>query len=67
MFKKTFPLVTAVAVAVASMAPLTQVNAVEGHTQARSPQFWWPNQLNLSSLRQHSKESNPYGDDFNMK
>ena len=65
MLKKTIPLVTAVAVAVASMAPLSQVNATEGHAQARTPQFWWPNQLNLSSLRQHSKESNPYGEDFN--
>ena len=26
---------------------------------------WWPNQLNLSILRQHSSLSNPMGDDFN--
>lgn len=26
---------------------------------------WWPNQLNLSILRQHSEKSNPMGDDFN--
>jgi catalase-peroxidase len=26
---------------------------------------WWPNQLKLSILRQHSKLSNPMGDDFN--
>ncbi len=26
---------------------------------------WWPNQLNLNILRQHSSESNPLGDDFN--
>ena len=26
---------------------------------------WWPNQLNLSILRQHSSESNPLGEDFN--
>ncbi len=26
---------------------------------------WWPNQLNLSILRQHSQLSNPMGDDFN--
>lgn len=25
---------------------------------------WWPNQLNLSVLRQHSSLSNPMGDDF---
>jgi catalase-peroxidase len=26
---------------------------------------WWPNQLKLSILRQHSEKSNPMGDDFN--
>jgi catalase-peroxidase len=26
---------------------------------------WWPNQLKLSILRQHSSKSNPMGDDFN--
>lgn len=26
---------------------------------------WWPNQLNLGILRQHSSLSNPMGDDFN--
>ncbi len=25
---------------------------------------WWPNQLNLKILRQHSKQSDPMGDDF---
>ncbi len=26
---------------------------------------WWPNQLNLDILRQHSSKSNPMGEDFN--
>jgi len=26
---------------------------------------WWPNQLNLNILRQHSSLSNPMGEDFN--
>lgn len=26
---------------------------------------WWPNQLKLNILRQHSSKSNPMGDDFN--
>ena len=30
-----------------------------------SNQDWWPNQLNLSILHQHSSKSNPMGDDFN--
>jgi len=32
--------------------------------QAKTNQFWWPDQLNLSVLRDHDKRSNPYGDDF---
>ncbi|WP_353375727.1 catalase/peroxidase HPI [Microbulbifer sp. NBRC 101763] len=33
--------------------------------QPKSNQFWWPNQLDLRPLRQHSPRSNPMGDDFN--
>lgn len=36
--------------------------AVEG--QAKTNQFWWPDQLNLSALRDHDNRSNPYGPDF---
>ncbi|MET1255518.1 catalase/peroxidase HPI [Aliikangiella maris] len=32
---------------------------------AKSNQFWWPDQLNLSPLRAHAPASNPYGADFN--
>jgi len=28
-------------------------------------EFWWPNKINLSSLRTHSPQSNPYGENFN--
>ncbi len=31
---------------------------------ARSNDFWWPERLDLSTLRQHSAESNPLGKDF---
>ena len=31
----------------------------------RSNQDWWPNQLNLQVLHQHSPLSNPMGEDFN--
>ncbi|WP_198293123.1 catalase/peroxidase HPI [Cupriavidus sp. UYPR2.512] len=31
----------------------------------RSNDFWWPERLDLSPLRQHDAESNPYGKDFN--
>ncbi len=33
--------------------------------KAKSNQFWWPDQLDLSSLRDHDARSNPFGDDFN--
>jgi len=37
------------------------------HTASRgtSNRDWWPNQLNLSVLHQHSSKSNPMGEDFN--
>lgn len=31
---------------------------------SKSNQFWWPEQLDLSPLRDHDTRSNPYGDDF---
>lgn len=33
-------------------------------TQAKSNQFWWPDQLDLSALRDHDSRSNPLGKDF---
>jgi len=33
-------------------------------TRPRTNQDWWPNQLNLQVLRQHSSRSNPMGEDF---
>ncbi|NNL66798.1 MAG: catalase/peroxidase HPI [Myxococcales bacterium] len=32
--------------------------------QAKSIQFWWPERLDLSPLRDHDPSSNPYGADF---
>ena len=32
--------------------------------EPKSPQFWWPEQLNLQPLRQHAAESNPMGEEF---
>jgi catalase-peroxidase len=41
-------------------------------TTSRSPRGttnkdWWPNQLNLSVLRQHDKKANPMGEDFDYR
>jgi catalase-peroxidase len=33
-------------------------------TRPRTNQDWWPNQLNLQPLQQHSPRSNPMGEDF---
>jgi len=33
-------------------------------TQAKSNQYWWPDQLDLSPLRDHDARSNPLGEDF---
>lgn len=33
--------------------------------QAKSNQFWWPDQLDLSPLRDHDTRSNPLGNNFN--
>jgi catalase-peroxidase len=35
-----------------------------GGTQAHTNRDWWPNQLDLSVLHQHSNLSNPMGEDF---
>lgn len=33
--------------------------------KAQSNQFWWPEQLDLTPLRQHSPRSNPFGQSYN--
>lgn len=60
MIKKTLPLVSALALAV-SMS-MASVDAVA--QEAKSKMFWWPEQLDLTPLRDHAPASNPYGDDF---
>ncbi len=39
-------------------------HAASGGTSNRD---WWPNQLRLELLRQHSSKSNPLGEDFNYR
>ena len=44
----------------------TMVSGVSAeNTFAKPPTFWWPERIDLTPLRQHSPESNPYGADFN--
>ncbi len=61
MQKKVMPLLVAFAVAV---IPLMPTSAVSAPGEPRSNQYWWPEQLDLSPLRQHAAESNPLGEDF---
>jgi catalase-peroxidase len=61
MFKKTNARVAALlaaAITIVASGP-----ALAGG-EARSNQFWWPDQLDLSPLRAHGSESNPMGADF---
>ena len=58
MLKRTLPIAAAISVALSSVVmPAKAFTA----TEAKTNQFWWPEKLSLSPLRQHSAESNPYG------
>ena len=49
--------------AVAAM-PLVSTHAVSAQGEPKPKQFWWPDQLDLSQLRQHDARSNPLDKDF---
>ncbi|MEX2303858.1 MAG: catalase/peroxidase HPI [Bryobacterales bacterium] len=53
-------LLAAVAVCAASLVLTDALRAQE----PKPNQFWWPEQIDLSPLRQNAAESNPMGDDF---
>ncbi|OCQ23606.1 catalase/peroxidase HPI [Pseudoalteromonas luteoviolacea] len=53
--------------ATVSMALSSAANASPSATQIKTNQFWWPEQLDLSPLRQHSVKSNPYGEHFDYR
>jgi catalase-peroxidase len=61
MNRKLMTMLVACAVAAIPLIPKTAVSA-EG--EPRPNQFWWPDQLDLSPLRQHAAESNPLGENF---
>ena len=54
------PLAVAIALAAMPMLSSTVIAAPE----MRGHQFYWPEVIDLSALRQHAAESNPYGADF---
>ncbi len=62
MLKKSMQLLAAFAVAVSPLVPASLASA-EG--EPRSNQYWWPEKLDLTPVRQHAAESNPMGKEFN--
>ena len=48
----------------ASVAPRVETSNEASRATANSNQFWWPERLDLSPLRQHAAESDPMGKDF---
>ena len=62
MFTSTKPLIMALAMA---LTPMAAMNSAQAGGTPKSNQFWWPEQLDLSPLRQHGAESNPLDADFN--
>jgi catalase-peroxidase len=63
MNKKLKTLLAAFAAVALSLVSAYEVNA-QGQGQPTRNQFWWPEQLDLTPLRQHGEESNPLGKDF---
>jgi catalase-peroxidase len=47
------------------MSPVLPSIPALAQGEPKPTRFWWPEQLDLSPLRQHGAESNPLGDDFN--
>lgn len=48
-----------------SKCPVTGKSASQIAGGGTSNRDWWPNQLNLHILHQHSAKSNPMGEKFN--
>ena len=62
MLKKTKLLIVAIVIAIAIAPTAQSENMFSGKAKANS--FWWPDQVDISPLRDHDSKSNPYGDDF---
>ena len=61
MNKNLMMLLAAVAVAALSLVSTYEVSA---QSESMRNQFWWPDQLDLTPLRQHDAKSNPMGEKF---
>lgn len=63
--KKMVPTVLSVALSTLLIAGSASAQTVTDDPHGRLNTAWWPEQLNLSPLRQHDPRSNPLGQDFN--
>ncbi|MBT8095088.1 MAG: catalase/peroxidase HPI [Gammaproteobacteria bacterium] len=61
MRRQSLTLLTILALAA---SPFVATNDAAAQGMPKSNTFWWPEQVDLSPLRAHSDESNPYGADF---
>ena len=62
MLRQTTYLLAALAM---TAVPVLSSGPAHARGEPKSNQFWWPEQLDLSPLRQHGPESNPMGQNFN--
>ncbi len=62
MLRQTISMLAAMAVA---MSPMVASNSAHAEGMAKPNKFWWPDQVDLSPLRDHGPTSNPLGEDFN--
>jgi len=53
------------AVLAVAMSPVVPSNSALAQGESMSNQYWWPDNLDLSPLRDHGVESDPMGRDFN--
>ncbi|RUO51958.1 catalase/peroxidase HPI [Pseudidiomarina halophila] len=60
MIRKSLPVISALALAM-SMGLAANASLAQ---EAKSKMFWWPEQLDLTPLRDHDASSDPYGENF---
>ena len=65
MFKKSISIIIAVALTTSPFIRPSTAFAKESAHKPKTNQYWWPQKLNLDSLRQHAPMSDPMGENFN--
>jgi catalase-peroxidase len=68
MLKQTTPLLASLALGISTLilsgAAFVLSGAAFAQDMPKPNQFWWPDNIDLSQLRNHDAESNPMGEDF---